>query len=192
MNKYSKIYKNLTRLKGGDSFIFGRGGEEAIFLKKNNITINIIPGISSSISIPIYAGIPLTMRNKINSILIMTGHTIKNKKINWKAISKMDTIIFLMSISQRKLIASKLIQEGKKENEKVAFIENGSTNLQKTYISTLLEIKNEDKLKIKSPAIMIISTTIDYYKKINWFKKNNILEKKYEKNKQNNIRNYTE
>jgi uroporphyrin-III C-methyltransferase len=162
-----KIYKNVVRLKGGDPFLFGRGGEEAIFLSQNNVDFEIIPGITSAIAVPELAGIPITHRAYSSSIVILTGHS-KNGKLpdfDWEAIAKIDTIIILMGVSRRAEIAQKLIESGKKPDTPIIFIENGSTENQREIISTLKEVANGN-VEINPPAIFLIGDVVKLREKI--------------------------
>jgi uroporphyrin-III C-methyltransferase len=162
-----KKYNVVVRLKGGDPFLFGRGGEEAIFLREKNIDFEIIPGITSAIAVPELAGIPITHRDYSSSIVILTGHA-KNGKLpdfDWKAISKIDTIIILMGVSRRVEIAKKLIEAGLNPKTPAIFIENGSTEKQRE-ITTNLEEISQGKVNVNPPAIFLIGEVIKLKDKI--------------------------
>ncbi len=162
-----KNYKVVVRLKGGDPFLFGRGGEEAIFLRENNIDFEIVPGITSAIAVPELAGIPITHREYSSSIVILTGHA-KNGNLpnfDWEAISKIDTIIILMGVSRRKEIAKKLIEVGLSPKTPAIFIENGSTDKQREIITNLEEI-SKGKVNVNPPAIFLIGEVVNLKKKI--------------------------
>jgi len=162
-----KNYKNVVRLKGGDPFLFGRGGEETIFLAENNIDFEIIPGVTSAIAVPELAGIPITYRSLSSSIVILTGHSRNGKlpEFDWKAISKIDTIVILMGVSRRDEIAKKLIDNGLEPQTPVIFIENGTTENQKEIITTLSEVAN-GKVDVNPPAIFLIGKVVNLRDKI--------------------------
>ena len=108
-------YKKIVRLKGGDPFLFGRGGEEAEELKKNKIDFEVVPGVTSAIAVPAYAGIPVTHRELTSTLAIVTGHEDPEKdksSIDWVALSKMKSIIFLMGTKNLKKNINRLIQNG--------------------------------------------------------------------------------
>ena len=116
MVKYAKSKKNIVRLKGGDPIIFGRGGEEAEFLKENNVKYEIVPGITSGIGSATYAGIPLTHRKHASSVVFVTGHEDpekKNEVVKWKRLAKsVDTIVIMMGLSRINVICKQLVAGG--------------------------------------------------------------------------------
>lgn len=175
MAKYSKSHKHIVRLKGGDPFIFGRGGEEAEYLKKHKINYQIIPGITSAIGSAIYAGIPLTHRKYSSSVIFVTGHEDPKKtkqQVNWKMIAKSaKTIVIMMGLSQIGKISKNLIAGGLKKNTPVAVIQNGTTLHQKMIIGTLWGIEKKIKQnKIKPPSIIIIGNVVKLHKQVSWIK----------------------
>jgi len=134
----AKTAEIIVRLKGGDPFVFGRGSEEALFLKENNIEFEIIPGISSSVAAPAYAGIPVTHRGLSSSLHIITGHEFPDKdqnQINYEIISKLlGTLVFLMGFNNLKHICLELIKYGKNPDIPAAVIFNGTCPDQITII----------------------------------------------------------
>lgn len=168
----SSKYNLIVRLKGGDPFVFGRGGEEALLLEENNIDFEIVPGITSAISVPAYAGIPVTHRGIATSFAVITGHEMNDKSsIRWKQLSTaVDTLIFLMSVANLSDITKNLIDNGRDKNTSVAIIQNGTKPAQKTLISTLDKIA-EDVIRegIKSPAIFIVGDVVNLREKLKWF-----------------------
>src|SRR5438132_6241812 len=130
MLKFAKT-KNVVRLKGGDPFIFGRGGEEAEFLKQHKIKYEIVPGITSGIGSAEYSGIPLTHRDHASSVVFVTGHEDAKKTkeaVNWKKLAKaVDTIVIMMGLSRLEIICQKLISGGLDKRTPVAVIQNGTT-----------------------------------------------------------------
>lgn len=165
----------IVRLKGGDPFIFGRGGEEAEALVVEGIKFEIIPGISSSISAPMYAGIPLTHRDYAASIAIITGHRAgdSEKPVDWvKIASAVDTMVILMGIESLKGIVDKLLLGGINPNKPVGIIESGTLPQQRTLIATLGTIvKEAEKKQIKPPSVILIGEVASLGRKLAWFKK---------------------
>jgi uroporphyrin-III C-methyltransferase len=174
MLKYANEGKKILRLKGGDPFIFGRGGEEAEFLSSKNIKYEIVPGISSLNGAAVYAGIPLTHRDYSSSVVILTGHESIEKKrssIKWDSIAKAaDTIVIFMGLEQLKHITKKMIGAGVTKKADIAVIENATSNRQRVIIGNLGNIEKKVKeKKIQSPAIIIIGKVVGIQNKIKWF-----------------------
>jgi uroporphyrin-III C-methyltransferase len=175
MVKYAKLKKSIVRLKGGDPIIFGRGGEEAEFLKSFNIKYEIIPGITSGIGSATYAGIPLTHRKLASSVVFVTGHEDPEKKlevVKWKKLAKsVDTIVIMMGLSRIGVISKKLIDGGMDKDMPVAVIQNGTTSQQKMIKGTISNIDNKIKRnKIKPPTNIIIGRVVDLSDIIGWKK----------------------
>ena len=174
MLKYANDGKKILRLKGGDPFIFGRGGEEAEFLSSKNIKYEIVPGISSLNGAAAYSGIPLTHRDYSSSVMILTGHESIDKKkssIKWNSITKAaDTIVVFMGLEQLRYISRKLIAAGLTKNSKIAVIENATSNRQRVIVGNLGNIEKKVKQKkIGSPAIIIVGKVVGIQNKIDWF-----------------------
>lgn len=171
--RYGRSGKIVVRLKGGDPFVFGRGGEEASFLALNDIPFEIIPGVTSVIGAPAYAGIPVTYRGISSSFAVITGHEAPHKKknIDWeslKGLKGIDTLIFLMGVRNRREIAEKLIELGRNSDEPVAFIEKGSTSEQAVILSTLGEVAN-DPPQVSPPAVFLVGEVVKLRKELQWF-----------------------
>jgi uroporphyrin-III C-methyltransferase len=177
MVDHAKNGKKVVRLKGGDPFIFGRGGEEAEFLRENGIDFEIVPGISSATASPAYAGIPLTHRLLSSSVAIVTGHEDAKKDeltVRWKDLANaVDTIVILMGMGRLKQIVDDLVGAGMGKDTDVAIIENGTTKEQKVLLGNLSNIvdkvKNSD---IKPPAIIVIGKVAGLAEKLEWGAKN--------------------
>lgn len=174
------IYKNalkhkcVVRLKGGDPFVFGRGGEEGLYLKKRAIEFEVIPGISSAISVPAYAGIPVTHRGVAVSFRVVTGHESPDKKVSqipWKTFKTDDTIVFLMGLHNLSKICKKLIEIGKGEDFPIAVISKGTTPEQKVVVGTLLDIV-EKVQGIPTPALIVVGHVVALREQLAWFEKN--------------------
>ncbi len=171
-----KAFENaiVLRLKGGDPFVFGRGGEEIEALLAENIEFEVIPGITSSIAVPAYAGIPVTHRGINTSFHVFTGHTkIDGSEHDFSTIAKLDgTLIFLMGLGNLEKIVENLVENGKKVDTPVAIIKDGTTSKQKTYtgtLGTIVEIVKENN--VKSPVIIIIGEVVNLREKMQWFEK---------------------
>ncbi|QKF58692.1 uroporphyrinogen-III C-methyltransferase [Aliarcobacter lanthieri] len=165
-------YDVVVRLKGGDPFVFGRGGEEALYLKQRGIDFEIIPGVTSSISVPAYAGIPVTHRGITCSFRVVTGHETPDKgvcQIEWESFKTNETIVFLMGLHNIKLITNKLIEIGKSCNTPCAVISNGTTKNQKVITGTLKDIVQKSK-NMPTPAIIIVGEVVRLKEELDWFK----------------------
>ncbi|MDY0361984.1 MAG: uroporphyrinogen-III C-methyltransferase [Desulforegulaceae bacterium] len=168
--------KTVCRLKGGDPFIFGRGGEEAEVLKENDIEFEIVPGVTSAISAPAYAGIPLTHRSANSTLALVTGHedpAKENSSINWESLAKgIGTIVFLMGVKNLPNISKKLIENGKDPKTPVGLVRWGTTPSQETLTGTLENISLKVKENnFKSPAIIVVGDVVNYREKLKWFEK---------------------
>jgi uroporphyrin-III C-methyltransferase len=173
MVKFAKKNKTVVRLKGGDPFIFGRGGEEAEFLRAHKVKYEIIPGITSGIGSAEYSGIPLTHREYASSVVFVTGHEDAKKKegvVDWKRLAKaVDTIVIMMGLSRLEIISKKLISGGLSKNTPVAVIQNGTTDEHKMIKGTLSNIsKKVIAAKIKPPSIVIVGKVVNLSDKIGW------------------------
>ncbi|ADG92256.1 uroporphyrin-III C-methyltransferase [Arcobacter nitrofigilis DSM 7299] len=167
----SQQYENVVRLKGGDPFVFGRGGEEAIYLFERDVKFEIIPGISSSVAVASYAGIPVTHRGITTSFRVVTGHETPNKKISqieWQTFLNDETIVFLMGLHNIGLISSKLISLGKDKDYPCAVISKGTTKEQKVVTGTLENIVEKSK-GLEAPAIIIVGKVVNLREQLKWF-----------------------
>lgn len=153
----------VGRLKGGDPFVFGRGGEEALYLKDNGIEYEIVPGITSAVSVPMYANIPVTFRGMATSFHVITGHEHSEvSNIEWEALAKLKgTLVFLMGVENLELITGSLMAHGKRRDCPAAVIMNGTRENQREVFGTLETIvERSKKAEVKSPAIIIIGETV--------------------------------
>ena len=166
-------YENVVRLKGGDPLVFGRGGEEAIYLKKRGIAFEFIPGITSAIAVPEYAGIPVTHRGVTVSFRVVTGHESKNKdhsQIPWENYKSDDTIVFLMGLHRLAHICHMLIKIGKSKEYPIAVISRGTTPDAKTVVGTLEDIYEKAK-DLPTPALIVVGEVVKLREELNWFEK---------------------
>ncbi|MBF0557424.1 MAG: uroporphyrinogen-III C-methyltransferase [Nitrospirae bacterium] len=166
--------KLVCRLKGGDPFIFGRGGEEAEVLVAEGIEFEIVPGISSSVAAPAYAGIPLTHRKYSSSFSVITGNEDLAKTestINWpKLVSGFETLVFLMGVKNIEHIASKLIESGKPSDTPAAVVRWGTRPDQKTVVGTLGNISGQVKEeRIRPPAVMVVGNVVKLRDTLKWY-----------------------
>ncbi|MCT7618701.1 uroporphyrinogen-III C-methyltransferase [Aliarcobacter butzleri] len=164
-------YENVVRLKGGDPFVFGRGAEEALYLKQRGIQFEIIPGITSAIAVPAYAGIPVTHRGLTTSFRVVTGHENPKKKISqieWETFLNDETIIFLMGYHNIEIISSKLLSLGKRKDYPCAVISKGTTSEQKVVVGTLEDIVEKSK-DLPTPVMIIIGEVVNLREQISWF-----------------------
>ncbi len=163
----------VCRLKGGDPYIFGRGGEEALLLNERGIRFEVVPGISAFASVPAYAGIPVTHRGYTATAAIVTGHedpTKESSDIDWPKVSGIGTLVFFMGIKNLPDICENLIKYGKRPETPAAVIQWGTTTKQRTVTGTLETIDEiVKKAKITPPAIFMVSETVELREKLNWF-----------------------
>lgn len=167
-------HENVVRLKGGDPFVFGRGGEEALYLQERGIKYDIIPGITSAISVPAYAGIPVTHRGVAVSFQVVTGHESPNKKesqIPWKNFKTDDTIVFLMGLHNLPEISKKLIEVGKPNDYPCAVISKGTTKEQIVVVGTLENIVEKTN-NIPTPALIVVGKVVQLREQLKWFGEN--------------------
>ena len=167
-------HENVVRLKGGDPFVFGRGGEEALYLYERGIKFEVIPGITSAISAPAYAGIPVTHRGVSVSFRVVTGHESPNKKesqIPWETFKTDDTIVFLMGLHNLPKISKKLMEIGKPSSYPCAVISRGTTVHQRVVVGTLGDIVEKTK-DVPTPALIVVGKVVELREQLKWFGEN--------------------
>lgn len=157
----ARRHKRIVRLKGGDPFVFGRGSEEALYLKARGVPYCLIPGVSSTIAVPGLAHIPLTHRGVARSFAVITGHHEDStaSHLRWQKIRGIDTLVFVMGVRNRKQIAQSLIKAGYSPKSPVAFIEQGASVYQTSHLTSLGELATHP-LPVKSPAIMVVGEVV--------------------------------
>ncbi|MCS7143783.1 MAG: uroporphyrinogen-III C-methyltransferase [Archaeoglobaceae archaeon] len=160
--EYAKAGKSVVRLKGGDPFVFGRGGEEVEFLKKSGIEFEYIPGISSAIAVPGKVGIPVTHRKYDPAVVFITGQESK-ERLNWEALAKLNaTIVVLMGLSNIEMICKNLIDHGKDPETPVAVIERGYLPEERVIVGRLCDIAEKSRSEgISPPAIIVIGKVVE-------------------------------
>jgi uroporphyrin-III C-methyltransferase len=172
----SREGKVVVRLKGGDPFVLGRGGEEANALAENRIPFEVVPGVSSAIAVPAYAGIPLTHRGVASSFTVVTGHKASESgepHIAWDKLSTgTDTLVILMGIGNLNYVVDQLIKNNKSPSTPVAVITHGTTDRQRCVTGTLQDIvakvKSED---LKPPSVVIVGDVVHLRNFLRWFDK---------------------
>jgi uroporphyrin-III C-methyltransferase len=162
--------KNVCRIKGGDSFVFGRGGEEMLQLAQKGIHVDIIPGITAASGCTTYAQIPLTHRGLAQGCTFITAHADKQLDLNWTALATLNqTLVIYMGLSKSKMISDNLVKGGMASTTPAAFIENGCTPQQRIFIGELGEL---DQIKqdnqIQSPALIVIGKVVSVAQQMQW------------------------
>jgi uroporphyrin-III C-methyltransferase len=165
--------KSVVRLKGGDPFIFGRGGEEAAALRALNISFEIVPGISSAIAAPAYAGIPLTHRSLSASFAVLTGTRVKENSGFVPELAKfaaIDTLVILMGVQNLREISRQLIQAGREADTPAAVIRWGTYNGQEVVTGNLENIAEEaEKADFRAPAVIVVGEVVRLREHLSWF-----------------------
>lgn len=168
--------KTVVRLKGGDPFVFGRGGEEALSLARAKIAYEVVPGVTSAIGVPAYAGIPVTHRTVSSSVTIITGHEDPAKpgsSIRWRELAASSgTLVCLMGVGRLARIVTKLVQHGKGSDTTCAVIEWGTCPSQRTITGTLRTITDlTERAKIHPPAILVVGQVVNLRRHLRWFER---------------------
>ena len=166
--KYAKEGKTVVRLKGGDPFLFGRGAEEAEELRKAGADVHVVPGVSSSISVPELAGIPVTHRDHTSMVTFITGHEKDNRKedrVDWKKlVGGHGTLVILMGLGNAKMISDELIAGGMSPDMPAAIICSGSTPKQRVEITVVRDLaKTIADKALEPPGIMVVGTVAELH-----------------------------
>jgi len=168
---YARLEHQVVRLKGGDPFVFGRGGEEAEALADAGIPFEIVPGVSSAVAVPAYAGIPLTHRKFASSFAVVTGHEARKVQdsVDWAKLSTaVDTLVILMGLSNLPIIVAKLLANGRAPETPAAVIHRGTTEEQETIFGTLADIVEKSAL-LEPPALIVVGDVVSLADKLQWF-----------------------
>jgi uroporphyrinogen III methyltransferase/synthase len=161
--------KSVCRLKGGDPFVFGRGGEEALHCRAHGVPFEIVPGVTSSIAAPAYAGIPVTQRDVASSFAVVTGHT-KDDDAPPENLPSADTLIFLMGVRALPQIVAQLRARGEAPSTPVALVRWGTTSEQQVVSGTLDTIEDEvAKAGLKPPALIVVGEVVRLREQLQWF-----------------------
>jgi uroporphyrin-III C-methyltransferase len=162
---------DVVRLKGGDPFVFGRGGEEAEALADADVPFEIVPGVSSAVSVPAYAGIPLTHRNYSSSFAVVTGHKAQKEQapVQWANLAaSVDTLVILMGLKNLDQITGELISHGVAPDTAIAVISRGTTADQETVTGTIVDIVGK-AAGLESPAVIVIGRVVQLQQRLDWF-----------------------
>jgi len=168
---YARQGKCVVRLKGGDPFVFGRGGEEALALRAAGVPFEIVPGISSAIAAPAYAGIPLTHRSCASSFAVVTGHKVGAGALKWGELARaVDTLVILMGLDNLGAIMAALLIGGCEAERPVALIQSGTTNRQRVLCATVRTIGAlAAAANFQSPTIIVVGEVAKFGEKLDWF-----------------------
>lgn len=162
--------KHVVRLKGGDPFIFGRGGEELETLVENDVEFEVVPGITAASGCSAYAGIPLTHRDHAQSVQFITGHLKKEgQDIQWPSLAQNNhTLVFYMGLKQAPVIRQNLIENGLSVETPCAVVERGTTPQQRVLTGTLKELESLATQAI-SPSLIIVGSVVSLHHQLQWF-----------------------
>ncbi|TAK28761.1 MAG: uroporphyrinogen-III C-methyltransferase [Chloroflexota bacterium] len=165
--------KVVARLKGGDPVLFGRGGEEAEALAEAGLPFEIVPGVTSAIGAPTYAGIPLTHRSFASTLAIVTGHEDPSKpgtRIDWRALTDIGTLVVLMGHKKLPSIVAQLLEHGRTPETPIALVQWGTHNRQRVLVSTLSDVIEEvRRVNLGSPMVAVVGEVVNLREKLRWF-----------------------
>lgn len=167
--QYALKHQTVVRLKGGDPFIFGRGSEEAQALSRAGVPYQVVPGISSALAAPAYAGIPLTHRRLSRNFMVVTGHTVHDTPdVEWQTMARVETLVILMGMTRLSFIASQLIAFGRAPETPAAVVHQGTTSVQQTVRATLETIA-EAGGHLGAPSVIVVGPVSALHEEIDWF-----------------------
>src|SRR5512138_560958 len=159
----------VVRLKGGDPFVFGRGGEECQALAAAGIRYEVVPGVSSVIAVPAYAGIPVTQRSLATTFTVITGHTADTDSgIDWESISRTGTLIFVMGVEHFPELLTRLVAYGRSPDTPAAIIQDGTTQNQRVVTGTLADLLEKSQA-VRPPALLIVGEVVRLREQLDWF-----------------------
>jgi len=171
--------RRVVRLKGGDPFVFGRGGEEAEALARARIPFEVVPGVSSAVAVPAYAGIPVTHRGVASSFTVVTGHASasgRESSVDWARLARSaDTLVVLMGVESLPRIARELIANGRPATTPVALVRWGTTTTQETVTGTLRDIAaRAARARLEPPVVIVIGNVVALRDRLQWFDDNHV------------------
>lgn len=168
--------RQVVRLKGGDPFVFGRGGEEALALAEAGLPFEIVPGISSAIAAPSYAGVPLTQKGVASAFGIVAGHETPDKPTSttdWAAMARLPTLVVLMGMKRLPFVVKALLDEGKSAETPAAIISHATTDQQQSIVGTLGTLTDSvSKHPMPTPAVTVIGDVARFHDSFAWFERN--------------------
>jgi len=171
--------RRVVRLKGGDPFVFGRGGEEAEALARARIPFEVVPGVSSAVAVPAYAGIPVTHRGVASSFTVVTGHGSGSgeSSVDWARLARgSDTLVVLMGVESLPRIARELIAHGRPATTPVALVRSGTTSAQETVTGTLRDIAGRAaRARLEPPVVIVVGDVVALRDRLQWFDDNRAL-----------------
>jgi len=173
--------KLVVRLKGGDPFVFGRGGEEMLYVKERGHAVEVVPGVTSAISAPCYAGIPITQRGFTASLAIVTGHEAEKEgsDIDWRSLAGIGTVVFLMGVKNLPEICKNLIAAGREPQTPVAMIQNATLPIQRTITGTLATMPEvATAAGMKPPAVTVVGEVVALREQLSWFEQRPLFGRK--------------
>ncbi len=167
-------HRLIVRLKGGDPFVFGRGGEEALALVEAGIEWEVVPGVTAGSSVAAYAGIPVTHRGLSSSVAFVTGHEASDKtqtNIRWEHLAKgVDTLVFFMGVARLRDIAEQLLQHGRRTDTPVAVVRWGTYDTQEVVVSDLANIAVAvEREQVQAPALIVVGEVVRLREQLDWF-----------------------
>ncbi len=168
--EHARAGRNVVRLKGGDPFVFGRGGEEALVLAEAGIPFEVVPGVTAGVAAPAYAGIPVTHREVAGGVAFVTGHDSAGSAIDWPGLARFPgTLVFYMGVRTLSRIAEQLIAEGRPADQPVAVVERGTLPGQRTVTATLGDIAERAAAAgIRAPAITVVGEVAGLRERLAW------------------------
>jgi uroporphyrinogen III methyltransferase / synthase len=172
--EHARLGRRVVRLKGGDPFVFGRGGEEALALAEAGIAFEVVPGVSAAVAVPAYAGIPVTHRGLSSSVAVVTGHEDPGKEhaaVDWgRLATAVDTLVVLMGAQSLPRIAAELVGHGRSPDTPVALIRWGTTEAQEVVVSTLgAVVTRAGAARLAPPMLAIIGEVVRLRERLAWF-----------------------
>ena len=177
---HAKRGRRVVRLKGGDPFVFGRGGEEALALRAAGIAFEVVPGITAGVAAPAYAGIPVTQRDLASAVAFVTGHEEAGKRessVDWARLARsVDTLVILMGLKSLPRIARELIAHGRPATTPAALVRWGTTEVQETVVGTLADIAaRAARARLEPPVVAVVGHVVALRERLQWFADNHVL-----------------
>jgi uroporphyrin-III C-methyltransferase/precorrin-2 dehydrogenase/sirohydrochlorin ferrochelatase len=172
MLQHARAGRRVVRLKGGDPFVFGRGGEELEFLRAHDVAYEVVPGITAAVACAAYAGVPLTHRERAQSVRFVTAHCKESlDTLDWRALAaERQTLAVYMGVAQLGVLRNKLIAHGRDARTPFALIENGSTSKQRVIAGALSDLDlMAREHAVRSPAMLIIGEVAELASRLGWF-----------------------
>ena len=159
--RHARAGRTVVRLKGGDPFVFGRGGEVALACVEAGVDWEVVPGVTSATSVPALAGIPLTHRAVSGAFAVVTGHCMAGDRLDWEALARIDTLVVLMGVSRLPLITAHLLRHGRAPETPVAVLEKGTLPDERVLVGTLGGIAEETaRANLGAPAILLVGEVV--------------------------------